>query len=294
MLEKIEFRERKERNRMIVKTYCARMDHGGCGILAHVENGKITKIEGDPDSPINRGTICAKGIAQTERLNHPDRLIYPMKRIGEKGEGRWKRISWDEALDTITGKIAETIEKQSEKAISFAQGTPKGLELFLMLRLANILNVPNIATAGNVCHMPRETASNLTCGFFPIPDYSGFPACVIVWGSNLFQTNEEGIIGSQLREALDQGAKLIVIAPRKTGIASRAALLLPPRPGSDLALALGILRVIIEKDFYEKVFVEGWAKGFPELKEHLRQYPLETLSEITWISKEKIIEVAHL
>ena len=116
---------------MIVKTYCARMDHGGCGILAHVENGRITKIEGDPDSPLSRGTICAKGLAQVERLNHPDRLKYPMKRMGERGEGKWERISWDEALETIAGKIRETIERDGQRAISFAQGTPKGLELFL-------------------------------------------------------------------------------------------------------------------------------------------------------------------
>ncbi len=215
---------------MIVKTYCARMDHGGCGILAHVENGKITKIEGDPDSPISKGYICAKGLAQIERINHPDRLLSPMKRMGEKGEGKWKHISWDEALDTIAGKINETIERDGQKAISFAQGTPKGLEIYLMIRLANLLNIPNISTPGNICHMPRETASNLTCGFFPIPDYSGFPACVIVWGSNLFQTNEEGIIGSQLKGAIDRGAKLIVIDPRKTGIASKADLWLQPRP----------------------------------------------------------------
>jgi anaerobic selenocysteine-containing dehydrogenase len=279
---------------MIVKTYCARMDHGGCGILAHVENGRITKIEGDPDSPLNRGTICAKGLAQIEKLNHPDRLKYPMKRTGERGEGKWNRISWDEALGTIAEKISEIIKGDVPRTISFAQGTPKGLELFLLIRLANLLNIPNISTTGNVCHMPRETASTLTCGFFPIPDYDYPPACVVVWGSNLFQTNEEGILGSQLKRALDQGAKLIVIDPRKTAIASKADLWLQPRPGTDLALALGILRVIIEKDLYEKDFVEGWTKGFPELKEHLQQYPLEKVSEITWISKEKIIEVAHL
>ncbi len=279
---------------MIVKTYCARMDHGGCGILAHVENGRITQIEGNPDSPLNRGTICAKGLAQIEKLNHPDRIKYPMKRKGERGKGKWERISWDEALETIAEKISEIIKEDGPRAISFAQGTPKGLELFLLIRLANLLNIPNISTPGNVCHMPRETASTLTCGFFPIPDYDHPPACVVVWGSNLFQTNEEGILGSQLKRALDHGAKLIVIDPRKTAVASRADLWLQPRPGTDLALALGILRAIVDKDLYERAFVEGWTKGFPELKEHLQQYPLEKVSDITWISKEKIIEMAHL
>jgi len=143
---------------MIVKTYCARMDHGGCGILAHVEDGRIKKIEGDPDCPLNRGTICAKGLAQIERLNHPDRLTYPMKRMGNRGEGKWARISWDEALETIAKKINETIEREGPQTISFAQGTPKGLELFLLIRLANLLRIPNISTPGNICHMPRETA----------------------------------------------------------------------------------------------------------------------------------------
>jgi len=285
---------REKELKMIVKTYCARMDHGGCGILAHVENGKITKIEGDPDSPISKGYICAKGLAQIERINHPDRLLSPMKRMGEKGEGKWKHISWDEALDTIAGKINETIERDGQKAISFAQGTPKGLEIYLMIRLANLLNIPNISTPGNICHMPRETASNLTCGFFPIPDYSGFPACVIVWGSNLFQTNEEGIIGSQLKGAIDRGAKLIVIDPRKTGIASKADLWLQPRPGTDLALALGMLKVMVDENLYEKNFIENRTKGFPELIDHLQQYPLNRVSEITWVPREQIVKAAHL
>ncbi len=279
---------------MIIKTYCARMDHGGCGILAHVENGKITKIEGDPDSPINRGTICAKGLAQIERLNHPDRLLYPMKRMGERGEGKWKPIPWDEALDTISDKIKKTIERDGQRAISFAQGTPKGLELYLMIRLANVLNIPNISTPGNICHMPRETASNITCGFFPIPDYSGAPACVIVWGSNLFQTNEEGIIGSQLKQVIDRGAKLVVIDPRKTGVASVADLWLQPRPGTDLALALGLLRVMIDENLYEKTFVENWTEGFPELADHLQPYSLDRVSELTWVPKEQIVKVARL
>lgn len=279
---------------MIVKTSCARMDHGGCGILAHVENGKIVKIEGDPDSPLNRGVLCAKGIAQIERLNHPDRLQYPMVRTGERGEGKWNRISWDEALDRITDKIKEIIEHNDQRAISFVQGTPKGLELFLMLRLANLLKIPNVVTPGNICHMPRETASILTCGFFPVPDYDCPPSLVLVWGSNLFHTNEEGILGLQLKRAIDQGANLIVIDPRKSPLASRATLWLKPKPGTDLALALGMLRVMVEEHLFETHFVEKWTIGFPELVEHLKAHPLERISEITWVSKKEIVEATRL
>jgi anaerobic selenocysteine-containing dehydrogenase len=279
---------------MIVKTYCARMDHGGCGILAHIEDGRIKKIEGDPDCPLNHGTICAKGIAQIERLNHPDRLTYPMKRTGNRREGKWSRISWDEALETIAKKINETVEREGPETIAFAQGTPKGLELFLLMRLANLLHIPNISTPGHICHMPRETASTITCGFFPVPDFDHPPSCVLVWGSNLFQTNEEGIIGSQLKRALDRGTKLIAIDPRRSPVASRADLWIQPKPGTDLFLALGMLRAIVEEELYDKPFVENWTKGFHELKEHLQQFSLDTISEMTWVPKDQIIRLARI
>ncbi len=279
---------------MIYKTFCARMDHGGCGILVHVEEGRIVKIEGDPESPLNRGTLCAKGIAQIERLDHPDRLLYPMKRKGARGEGEWERISWDEALAILSEKIKKAIESEGPQSIAFAQGTPKGLELFLLLRLANLLRVPNLSTPGNVCHMPRETASHLTCGFFPVPDYDHSPACVVLWGSNLLQTNEEGIIGSQLLRALKNGTKLIVIDPRKTGLASRAHLWLRVKPGTDLALALGILKVLIDEGLYDHDFVHHWTKGFEELKDHLQSFDLDRISETTWLPKEQILEASHL
>jgi anaerobic selenocysteine-containing dehydrogenase len=279
---------------MIVKTYCARMDHGGCGLLVHVEDGKIVRIEGDPESPLNRGSVCAKGVAQMERLNHPDRLRHPLKRVGGRGEGKWERISWDEALSTLVQKIGEKIEQGDERSIAFAQGTPKGLELYMMIRLANLLKAPTVVTPGSICHMPRETASVITCGFFPVPDYDHPPALVLVWGSNLFQTNEEGIIGSQLRRALDRGAKLITIDPRKTLLASKADLWLQPRPGTDLALAIGMLKVIVEEGLYDREFVDQWTVGFEELRNHLKEYSLNQLAEITWVPAEEIIEVSRL
>jgi len=270
------------------------MDHGGCGLLLHVEKGKIVRIEGDPDSPLNRGAICAKGVAQIERLNHPDRLRHPLKRAGARGEGKWQRISWEEALATIIQKIKEKLDRGEERNIAFVQGTPKGLELYLMIRLANALKVPNVVTPGSVCHMPRETGAIITCGFFPVPDYDHPPALVLVWGSNLFQTNEEGIIGAQLRRALDRGARLIAIDPRKTLLAAKAHLWLKPKPGTDLALALGMLKVILDEELYDREFVEKWTVGFNELRDHVKQYPLPEVSEITWIPEEQIKKAARL
>ena len=279
---------------MIVKTYCSRMDHGGCGMMVHVENGRITKIEGDPDSPLSRGTLCAKGLAQVERLNHPERLQVPLKKAGGRGEGKWEPISWDEALETTARKILEIIHHDGPRALALAQGTPKGLEFFLMQRLANVLKAPNLATPGHICHMPRQMASTITCGFTPVADYEHIPGCVVVWGSNLFQTNEEGMIGYQLKQALDRGARLVVIDPRKTGLASRANLWLQPRPGTDLALALGMLRVIVDEGLCDMAFVERWTRGFPELKQHLQRYGLDSVSDTTWIKKEEIARAARL
>jgi anaerobic selenocysteine-containing dehydrogenase len=227
-------------------------------------------------------------------MYHADRLTVPLKRRGERGRGEWEPLSWDKALDLIAHNIEKVKSRDGTKAICFARGTPKGLELFLMIRLANLLKVPNLITPGSVCHMPRETASILTCGFFPVSDYDHPPSCVMVWGSNLFQTNEEGVIGSQLKRALDRGARLIVIDPRKTGVAKRADLWLQPRPGTDLALALGISKVIVDEGLYDGDFVEKWTTGFDALTEHLQHYPLERVSEVTWIPEGKIREAARL
>ncbi|MGB9700002.1 MAG: molybdopterin-containing oxidoreductase family protein [Thermodesulfobacteriota bacterium] len=279
---------------MIIKTFCARMDHGGCGLLAHIQDGKIIKIEGDPECPLNRGAICAKGRAQIERLYHPDRLRYPLQRIGARGEGRWQRISWAEALTTIAEKIKEKIDQGEERSIVFAQGTPKGLELYLLIRLANVLKISHLITPGSICHMPRETGAFYTCGFFPVPDFDHPPNLVLVWGSNLYQTNEEGIMGAQLRRVRDKGAKLIVIDPRKTPLAAHADLWLRIKPGTDLALALGILKIIIEEDLVDREFVEKWTSGYQELKESLKNYSLPEISKMTWIPEKEIKEAARL
>ncbi|UCG09141.1 MAG: molybdopterin-dependent oxidoreductase, partial [Desulfobacterales bacterium] len=293
-VEKGETVEGSVMGRQIVKTVCARMDHGGCGLRVHIENGKVVRIDGDPDSPISHGYVCAKGKAHAEKLNHPERLKFPLLRTGERGVGNWKRISWDEALTRLAEAVETAIARRGQKTVCFGQGTPKGIETYLMIRLANVLKIPNLLTPGSVCRMPRESASIMTCGFFPVPDYEHPPAGIIVWGSNLLATHEEGVLGVRLRSALRKGAKLLVIDPKKTQLAAKADLWIRPKPGSDLALALGIAKVLVEKNLTDQEFIAKWILGFGRLRDHLRDYRLEKISQITWVPVEHIIKAAHL
>jgi len=109
----------------IIKSVC-RMCHGICGVLVHIKEGKVVKVKGDPDCPTNFGYTCPKGRASVEYLYHPQRLKYPLRRVGAKGENKWQRISWEEALDTIAGKVNETRAKYGPHTISISQGTGRG------------------------------------------------------------------------------------------------------------------------------------------------------------------------
>ncbi len=278
----------------VYRTHCSRMDHGGCGLLATVKEGRVVRIQGDPDSPISHGYVCPKGLASVERLYHPDRLMHPMIRDGRRGEGRWRKASWDEALDLLSGRIREAVRQWGAQSVLFGQGAPKGLEFFLMMRLANGLGSPNVAGPQNVCHMPRDISANLTIGFWPEVDYEHPPACLVLWGSNLDQTNEEATISSRLRRAMSRGSRLIVVDPRPTRMAKEAAVWLRLRPGTDGALALGMMNVIVEEGLEDKEFVEGWTEGFSELRARIQEYPLHRVEEITWVPQDKIREAARL
>lgn len=286
----------------IFKSTC-RMDHGGCGVLVHVKDGRVVKIEGNPEHPISKGTLCVKGRAAIDHLYHPDRLNYPLKRAGGKGEGKWQRISWDEALDTIVSKFKEVREKYGAEAIAVGRGTERNNN-FLLHRLASIIGTPHIIGPGVECYVPKIRVSEIMCGslaeagWFPRFDYSYnvVPKCLIVWGSRASITSDDTphpcYVG--FTRAIPKVEKLIVVDPRYTWEASKAHLWLQIRPGTDAALALGMLNVIISEGLYDKEFVEKWTFGFDKLAERVREYPPEKVAEITWIPAEKIKEAARI
>ncbi len=276
-----------------IRTAC-RSCHGGCGVIAHVKDGKVIKVEGDPDSPISHGSLCSKGLAILQLAYHPDRILYPMKRVGEKGEGKWQRITWDEALDTIAERFKKVIAEYGPESIVVGQGTGRDYESHLY-RFANLLGTPNVLTAGHMCYVSRVGSTLITCGTLPIADYEGGPKCIVIWACNPLWTNPDEYKGENFWRAYKKGAKLICIDPRKGFIADKADLWLQIRPGTDAALALGFHYVIIEEELYDKEFVENYIHGWEPFKERvMKDYPPEKVQEITWVDKDLIRKAARM
>jgi anaerobic selenocysteine-containing dehydrogenase len=276
-----------------VKTHCGRMDHGGCSLIVGVTQNRIVSVKGDPDGFMNKGYICPKGIASPDRLIHPDRLKYPLRRAGKRGEGKWERISWPDALNEVADMLKKIREQYSAKAVAFCQGMPKGIEFLVLIRLGNAFGSPNIVGFQDVCHSPREITGIHTCGFYPVIDFHHKSEVIILWASNVTSTNEEGNINSLLLKQVKKGTELIVIDPRKIDLAKKAKYWLQIRPGTDNALALAFLNVVIEEGLYDKEFVKTWTYGFDSLANHVKKYTPEKISEVTWVLPELIRKAAR-
>lgn len=283
--------------------------HEGCGVLLYVKDDKLLKVEGDPEYPINQGRLCPRCICLPEVVYHPDRLTYPLRRVGKRGEGKWERIEWEEAFDTIADRMAELREQCGPQSMVFCQGTGRDIMPYIS-RLAYSYGSPNIITFGplhgNACWWPKVIGMKSILGAYAVADCAqsfpdGFnnkgwrvPGCLVIWGNDPVVSNPDSFMGYWIVECMKRGTKLIVIDPRKTWLASRAKIWIQVRPGTDSALALGMLNVIINEGLYDKEFVEKWTHGFDELKIRVQDFPLDKVSEITWVPREQIAEVARV
>jgi anaerobic selenocysteine-containing dehydrogenase len=275
----------------VVKSVCG-LCGGNCGVLVTVKEGRAIRIKGDPDSPPNRGVLCPIGQASLEYLYHPDRLVHPLKRVGDRGEGKWQQVSWDEALNLTAEALNKVKEENGTEAVMMVHGSAKGSMDTLLVRLANAFGTPNVVCSDYVCHVPRMLAAELTFGFFPSADYEHPPACVVSWGANDAETHFPRYRG--LMQAVRRGAKLVAIDPRETEVTKTAHLWLRIRPSSDLALALALINVIINERLYDKDFVDRWTVGFDKLRTHVQDYPPEKVAEVTWVPPGLTVEAARL
>ncbi len=272
----------------IIKTDCA-LCVNCCGINAYVDEGRLVKVEGMPDHPVNLGKLCPKGERLIEYVYSKDRLTHPMKREN----GAWKRISWDEALDTISTKLTGIKAQHGAHALAVYTGSVgvEHLEVsFFAQRFRGAYGTPNFITVDSGCWRARILARILTFGTFPSEDMEK-TKCVLLWGHNPDESRFP--LARQVRKAMGEGAKLVVIDPRRIPLA-KEGLHLQIRPGTDCALALGMINVIISEGLYDKEFVEEWTFGFDKLKEHVKQYTPEKVEEITWVPASDIRSSARI
>ncbi|MDR0851134.1 MAG: molybdopterin-dependent oxidoreductase, partial [Clostridiales Family XIII bacterium] len=264
--------------------------------LVTVEDGVAVKIRPDPESPMSKGRLCPKGLAGLELLYHPDRLRYPMRRLGERGSGGWERITWDEAYDTIAEKLLAVEREYGIESVAVAQGTGRH-HLTYVVRFANAIGTPNWFEPGTAqCFFPRVYTGEITFGFPPVVDYYSDvnPETILVWGANPAVSGADCESQFLFRDAIRKGSKLIVIDPRRNEIAEKAELFLQIRPGTDDALALGMLNIIIGEGLYDRKFVEEWCYGFDELRRRAEEYPVTRVAGITGIPEDLILSAARL
>jgi anaerobic selenocysteine-containing dehydrogenase len=248
--------------------------HGGCGVLAHIEDGKLVKIEGDPEHPWNQGRLCARCLAMTQYAYHPDRLTRPLKRVGKRGEGKWQEISWDEAFDLVEQRLGKIREEFGPESVIFSMGTGRDIGPWICM-LAYAYGSPNVmfALSGVACYSPRISAVETVQGDYCILDAAQWfpkryddpkyevPECIVIWGYNIPASCPDNVFGHWIIDLMKKGTKIICIDPRLSWFASRAKKWLRLRPGTDGALAMGFLNVIVNEGLYDREFVEKWTNA---------------------------------
>lgn len=255
----------------IVKTNC-RSCTADCGVLAHVKDGRVIKIEGNPEFERSEGALCTKGLAGIQALYHPNRNKYPMKRVGARGENKWKRISWDEALSEIAQKLMEIREKYGAESVMGSTGGGGNPNFLSCCRFCDVFGSPNWFEPGaSQCYMPRQMVYQMTYGGGPSGNPSlGDSNCIeaffyndikmktfVLWGTDPSYSGPSQA-GRALVELRARGVQTIVIDPRFTPDAAKADIWLPIRPGTDVALMMAWIKKIIDQKWYDRDFVMKW------------------------------------
>lgn len=249
-----------------VKTSC-RSCIGDCGVIVTVRNGRIVKIEGDPEDPISKGRMCAKGLAEIQAVYNPDRLKYPLRRVGERGSNEWERVSWDEAISQIADALMELYEKDGAMQLLLScggGGSPP--RIGATSRFLNAFGGGNFFEPGCAqCYLPRVHGEPFINGMkdTSIADravleiYFNTTKTCVLWGTDPSQSYVAAG-GRALCDMRAHGCKTVVIDPRFTPDAAKADVWLPIRPGTDTALGLAWIRYILENDLYDHDFVMRW------------------------------------
>ena len=275
----------------VFTTACPRNCTSTCSMQVTVEDGRICRIEIHPSNRATLGAVCLKGLSYIEREYASDRILTPLQK--QAGTNNFKEISWENALGIIADKLLFFKEKYGPKSIFFYAGSgTKGLLNGISSSFWRLFGGCT-RSYGDLCWQAGLEATRLTLGDnkHNAPWDIANSKLIILWGKNPAETNIHQMVF--INQALDDGAKLVVIDPRRTESSERAFLLLQPRPGTDGCLALAIANILIEKKWYDTEFIKKYVKGFDEFQELARKYPLEKAEEITEIPVDFIFRLAR-
>lgn len=302
---------KKERHYSIVSTTCFNCE-AACGLTAYIdkETGAIQKFEGNPYHPASRGRNCAKGPATINQVTDPDRILYPLKRVGTRGDGNWERVSWDEVLDDIAARIRKALQEERNNEVVYHVGRP-GHEGYTN-RVLQAWNVDGHNSHTNICSSGARFGYNLWYGYDrPSPDHANAQAILLISAhlesGHYFNPHAQRIIEGKMK-----GAKLIVMDPRLSNTASMADHWLPTFPGSEAAVLLAMAHIILVEGYYNREYLENWV-NWPEYLKALHpelpctfeafiqsmidlyaEYTPEMAAKESGVKAEVIVETAHI
>lgn len=290
----------------ITKTAVCAMCHARCRVRVHSENGHLLDIEEDASFPKAgktwpRVSGCMRLRGAKEWMYHPERVNYPRKRVGKKGGGEWQTIPWEQAFDEIAEKLAALKKQYGPETLAFTEGTGRTMEEYV-LRFANLFGTPNHTGPGQICHGPVVVLAQTMCGWAlrhrtgltieQGEDKRPLTKCIMLTGIN--PAHSVLRLWNSIRQCREAGVKVIVIDPRRTETAELADLWLQLRPGTDYALFLGMINVIIQEGLYDKEFVAKWTHGFDKVTARAAEYTPAKVAEITWVPADKIVAAARM
>ena len=277
----------------IVRSFCYTCPWN-CPTELYVRDGRVVYHKGNPDSPNDVGTRCAKGMASFHVTQDPDRLKYPMKRTGPKGSGEFERISWDQAFTIVADKLTEIKEKHGPEAVVWTCHHDPNT-VFARHLLGDLYGTPNLYTHTSGCEQDRRMACLTLFGHvFPMSDFA-HSRYIMLWGMNNLGANQGLFESRALLEAKNKGARLVVIDPVFTETAQKADEWIPVQPGTDGALALAMCQVIVSEKLYDAGFVSKYCEGFDGFRDHLAEkgYTPAWAAPITGIDADTIARLAR-
>ena len=264
-----------------------------CGGLVTVKDGEVVKVAPDPSNPYSRGNFCIKGIRGGPGIrDHPDRLLYPMRRAGPRGSGKWERIGWDAALDEMADRFADIRRRFGPEALVGATSGANFSRSLITALMIRSMGSPNWMINQDLCGGCRAVSGKVTGLDIDNGGDVQRTRCALIVGRNLAVADP--IQWADLKIARKQGARVIVIDPKRTPAVDLADIWLRPNVGTDAALAMAMINVLIRENLYDKAFVDVWTVGFEELEARAAEYPPEIAAEITGVPAADITAAARM